>query len=79
MEDARLVRFDDDGAVRYHATYTAYDGAAIESQLLSTTDFRRFQVSAIAGKPTRNKGLALFPRRIAGRYAALTRFDRESN
>jgi predicted GH43/DUF377 family glycosyl hydrolase len=78
MEDARLVRFDDDGTVRYHATYTAYDGAAIESQLLSTTDFRRFQVSAIAGKPTRNKGLALFPRRISGRFYAVSRWDRES-
>jgi predicted GH43/DUF377 family glycosyl hydrolase len=78
MEDARLVLFDDDGEVRYHATYTAYDGSAIDTRLLSTTDFRRFQVSAIAGKPTLNKGLALFPRRIRGHFYAVSRWDRES-
>jgi predicted GH43/DUF377 family glycosyl hydrolase len=78
MEDARLVRFEDDGEVTYQATYTAYDGASIDTQLLTTKDFRRFRVSAVAGRPTRNKGLALFPRRIRGRYYAVSRWDRES-
>lgn len=79
MEDARLVRLDEeDGPPTYHATYTAYDGTAVSTHLLSTTDFRRFQVSPIAGRGGRNKGLALFPRRIAGEYYALSRWDRES-
>jgi predicted GH43/DUF377 family glycosyl hydrolase len=78
MEDARLVRFEDNGEVTYQATYTAYDGTAVDTHLLTTTDFRRFQVSAVAGKPTRNKGLALFPRRIKGRHYAVSRWDRES-
>lgn len=78
MEDARLVRFSDDGEVTYQATYTAYDGTSIDTKLLSTKDFRRFQITAVAGRPTRNKGLALFPRRIRGRYYAVSRWDRES-
>ena len=48
-------------------------------QVLSTTDFRQFQVSPMAGPGAWDKGLALFPRRIGGRYAALSRADRESN
>jgi predicted GH43/DUF377 family glycosyl hydrolase len=80
MEDARFVRFtDDDGRVAYHATYTAYDGSDISQQLLTTTDFARFSSSPIVGPAAANKGLALFPRRIDGRYAALSRADRESN
>jgi predicted GH43/DUF377 family glycosyl hydrolase len=78
MEDARLVRMDGvDGPV-YHATYTAYDGVAIGMQVLTTTDFLHFQVSPLAGPGARNKGLALFPRRIGGRYFALSRWDREN-
>ena len=80
MEDARFVRFtDDDGTVTYYATYTAYDGADISQQLLETTDFRVFTSSPIVGPAAANKGLALFPRRIGGRFAALARWDRESN
>lgn len=78
MEDARLVRFEDNGEVTYQATYTAYDGALIDTHLLSTVDFRRFRLSGVAGKPTGNKGLALFPRRIKNRYYAVSRWDRES-
>jgi predicted GH43/DUF377 family glycosyl hydrolase len=80
MEDARFVRFvDDDGSVTYRATYTAYDGADISQQLLETTDFVEFTSSPLVGPATANKGFALFPRRIGGRYVALSRFDRETN
>jgi predicted GH43/DUF377 family glycosyl hydrolase len=80
MEDARFVRFvDDDGQSVYYASYTAFDGVAITQQLLETTDFVTFTVSPIAGEAAANKGLALFPRRIGGRYAALSRCDRETN
>ncbi|WP_123026689.1 glycoside hydrolase family 130 protein [Mycolicibacterium stellerae] len=80
MEDARFVRFvDDDGSVRYYATYTAYSGTHIRQQLLETTDFRSFTSAPMAGTAAANKGLALFPRRIGGRFAAMSRADRESN
>jgi predicted GH43/DUF377 family glycosyl hydrolase len=80
LEDARLVRFEeDDGAVTYLATYTAYDGAAISQQLLATADFESFTSTPLVGVVAANKGLALFPRRIGGRYAALTRHDGATN
>ena len=79
MEDARLVRLvDDDGDVTYYATYTAFDGVNIASQMFATKDFRQFHVSPVAGPAAQNKGMALFPRRVGGRYAALSRWDRES-
>jgi predicted GH43/DUF377 family glycosyl hydrolase len=76
MEDARLVRFADSGT--YLATYTAYDGRAVTTHLLATEDFRRFRVTPMAGRGAGNKGLALFPRRVGGRYVALSRWDREN-
>jgi predicted GH43/DUF377 family glycosyl hydrolase len=80
MEDARFVRFvADDGTITYYATYTAYDGVHVAPQLLTTTDFRSFTSAQLTGRASTNKGPALFPRRIAGRYAALSRWDRESN
>ncbi|MGH9157386.1 MAG: glycoside hydrolase family 130 protein [Acidimicrobiales bacterium] len=80
MEDARFVRFTaDDGAVSYLATYTAYDGSEICQQLLETNDFATFTSSPVVGPAAANKGLALFPRRIQGRFAALSRSDRETN
>jgi len=80
MEDARFVRFtDDDGSVAYYASYTAYDGAHISQQLLETDDFRSFTSSPLVGAAAANKGVALFPRRINGRFAALSRPDRETN
>jgi predicted GH43/DUF377 family glycosyl hydrolase len=79
MEDARFVRFvDDDGTVRYFATYTAYDGFTIRPQLIETSDFASFRISTLNGVRDQTKGMALFPRRIGGRYVALTRPDRES-
>jgi predicted GH43/DUF377 family glycosyl hydrolase len=80
MEDARFVRFiDDDGSVTFYATYTAYSGSRISQQLLETTDFQSFVSRPMVGRAAANKGLALFPRRIHGRFAAMSRSDRESN
>jgi predicted GH43/DUF377 family glycosyl hydrolase len=80
MEDARVVRFvEEDGSVVYYATYTAFDGFGILPQLIETTDFEDFRISTLSGGAARNKGMAIFPRRIAGRYAALGRCDGESN
>jgi predicted GH43/DUF377 family glycosyl hydrolase len=76
IEDARFVRFrDEDGSVTYYAPYTAYDGFAILPKLIVTKDFYRFQVNPIHGEHVQNKGLALFPRKIRGQYAMLSRLD----
>jgi predicted GH43/DUF377 family glycosyl hydrolase len=80
MEDARFVRFvDDDGVATYFATYTAFDGTHVGSQLLTTVDFCTFTSTQLTGRGARNKGMALFPRRIRGRYFAVSRWDRETN
>jgi len=80
LEDARFVRFvEDDATVTYFATYTAYDGCTIAQQLLSTTDFQSFTSSPVLGAAADNKGLALFPRRIDGRFYALSRHDGATN
>ncbi|HEY8043511.1 MAG TPA: hypothetical protein VIF35_04560 [Streptosporangiaceae bacterium] len=79
MEDARFVRFTGAHGPVYYATYTAFDGSQVEPHLLETRDFRTFTVSQLSGPSARNKGMALFPRLIGGRYAALSRWDRESN
>ena len=79
IEDARFVRFtDDDGAVNYYATYTAYNGHAILPQLIETQDFLHFRVLTLNGADVQNKGMALFPRRINGSYAMLSRQDDEN-
>ena len=80
VEDARFVRFTDDaGIVTYYGTYTAYDGANIAQQLITTTDFVSFSMAPMAGAAAMGKGMALFPRKIAGSYVALSRSDRETN
>ena len=79
MEDARFVRFtDDDGSVTYYATYTAFDGYEIVPQLIQTDDFLSFRISTLNGPAAQNKGMALFPRRIQGKYVMLSRLDREN-
>lgn len=79
MEDARFVRFvEQDGKVKYFATYTAYDGFQIIPQLIETDDFRSFRISTLNGAAAQNKGMALFPRRIDGKYFMLSRKDREN-
>ncbi|MDR6868782.1 putative GH43/DUF377 family glycosyl hydrolase [Microbacterium resistens] len=77
IEDLRLVRSAQDGPA-YRGTFTAYDGRSISSRLLTTNDFRSFSVHRLIGPPARTKGMALFPRPVAGEYLALTRGDGES-
>jgi predicted GH43/DUF377 family glycosyl hydrolase len=80
MEDVRLVRLTTlDGGTEHVGTYTAYDGHAVRIHLLRTPDLRTFSTAQLSGPGARNKGLALFPRPVDGRYAALSRSDRESN
>lgn len=79
IEDARFVAFqEDDGRTVYYATYTAYDGKIAMPQLLQTEDFLTFEMSTLNGPEVKNKGMALFPRRIKGRYAMLSRQDNEN-
>ena len=79
IEDARFVRFvEDDGSVKYYATYTAYNGHSILPQLIETEDFLHFSILTLNGSAVQNKGMALFPRRINGRYAMLSRQDDEN-
>ena len=76
IEDARFVRFvKDDGSIIYYATYTAFDGAIIMPKLLETTDFYDFKVSPLHGSGAKNKNLALFPRKVNGKYAMMSRID----
>jgi predicted GH43/DUF377 family glycosyl hydrolase len=78
IEDARFVEFEDDGRKTFYATYTAYSGRAIRSELIETADFRSFRMTPLSGSAARNKGMALFPRRIDGRYAMIGRQDNEN-
>jgi predicted GH43/DUF377 family glycosyl hydrolase len=78
IEDARFVEFDDGTTKIFRATYTAYSGTAIRSELIETTDFISFRMSPLNGFAARNKGMALFPRRIGGKYAMISRQDNEN-
>jgi predicted GH43/DUF377 family glycosyl hydrolase len=80
LEDARFVRLEEpDGTATYHASYTAYDGTNINQQLLSTADFTAFTSQPLIGRAATDKGMALFPRKIGGRYHALSRRDGATN
>lgn len=80
IEDARFVRFiEDDATVTYYATYTAYNGETILPQLIETCDFISFKISTLNGKKAHGKGMALFPRKIGGKYVMLSRQDGENN
>jgi len=76
IEDARFVQFrnDDDTSV-YYATYTAYDGALIMPKLLQTTDFYNFKIMPLYGAGAQNKNLALFPRKVNGKFVMISRID----
>jgi predicted GH43/DUF377 family glycosyl hydrolase len=79
LEDLRLVKFThDDGSAEWLGTYTAYNGSAIQSELLRTRDFRAFDLVPMTGPASRNKGMALFPRKIAGQYMMMGRQDGEN-
>lgn len=76
IEDLRLVRFcEDDGRSTYHGTYTAFSGAQARSELISTDDFSSFEMRQLTGDVATAKGMALFPRRVDGRYATIGRQD----
>ncbi len=80
IEDARFVRFvNDDGSVVYYATYTAYNGETILPQLIETRDFLSFNIRTLNGRQVQDKGMALFPRKIGGKYVMLSRQDGECN
>lgn len=79
IEDARFVRFTgDEGIVTYYATYTAYNGHKILPQLLETKDFLTFKMITLNGNFAKNKGMALFPRKINGKYMMISRIDGEN-
>ncbi|MES1149257.1 MAG: glycoside hydrolase family 130 protein [Bradyrhizobium guangdongense] len=78
IEDARFVEFRDGDRKRYYATYTAYSGRAIRSELIETSDFISFRLTPLRGAAARNKGMALFPRKIGGKYAMIARQDNEN-
>lgn len=80
IEDARFVRFvDDDGTEKIYATYTAYNGHTILPRLISTEDFYTFRVMPLHGSGAQNKNLAMFPKRINGKFAMLSRIDGVNN
>src|SRR5262249_29035669 len=79
VEDLRLVTFvDDDGSTTYFGTYTAYSGRDIGCEIMQTDRFAEFGLPPLRGPAAKHKGLALFPRRINGRFAAIGRLDHES-
>lgn len=79
VEDGRFVLFtDDDGSTEYRGTYTAYDGQRIEPRLMVSPDLRTFRAEGLAGPAAHNKGMAIFPRKVDGRYVSLCRSDGES-
>ena len=77
IEDARFVKFEGDSNT-YYATYTAYSGKAIRSELIETRDFLTFRMTPLTGAASRNKGMALFPRKLNGKYAMIGRQDNEN-
>ncbi|MFC4871964.1 glycoside hydrolase family 130 protein [Negadavirga shengliensis] len=80
IEDARFVNFtEDDGTEKIYATYTAYNGHKILPKLLSTEDFYIFRVMPLHGKGALNKNMALFPKKISGKYAMMARIDGVNN
>ena len=79
LEDLRITQFThDDGSLEWIGTYTAYDGAKIQSELMRTRDFRAFDLVPMTGPAARNKGMALFPRKIGGQYMMIGRQDGEN-
>jgi beta-1,2-mannobiose phosphorylase / 1,2-beta-oligomannan phosphorylase len=80
IEDARFVKFSDENdETIYYATYTAYDGSSIMPKLLETRDFLHFKILPVHGEIAKNKGMALFPRKVNGKYAMLCRLDGFNN
>ncbi len=78
IEDARFAAFEDNGEITYCATFTAYDGHMIRSEFLQTKDFLKFKLFPLTGSASVNKGMALFPKKINGKYGMIARRDNEN-
>ena len=78
MEDVRLVKFSDEQGERFYGTYTAYDGRNIQSRLLETTDFCSFKIRSLKGASAKDKGMGIFPEKINGKFAIISRQGGES-
>lgn len=79
IEDARFIAYSNgDGSYTYYAPYTAYNGITILPQLIETKDFYRFKIKTMTGPGSQNKGMALFPKKINGKYAMISRNDNEN-
>jgi len=74
MEDVRFVRFtEDDNSIKYFGTYTAYNGNSFRTQLIETLDFKEFKIHTLKGKGIQDKGMAIFPRKVKGKYVITSR------
>jgi predicted GH43/DUF377 family glycosyl hydrolase len=73
MEDVRLVKFEDGGKIWYYGTYTAYDGKHIQTKLIETNDFIHFKIRTLYGSAIHDKGMALFPERVNGKFVMISR------
>lgn len=73
MEDVRFVQFNDNGKIIYYGSYTAYDGRQIRSQLIETDDFNVFKIHTMYGKAVSDKGMALLPEKVNGKYVMISR------
>jgi predicted GH43/DUF377 family glycosyl hydrolase len=79
LEDLRICHFThDDGQEEWIGTYTAYNGSVIQSELMRTRDWRSIDLVPMSGGASRNKGMALFPRKVNGKYMMLGRQDGEN-
>lgn len=78
LEDARFVKFTDNEESKYYATYTAYNGKTFRTQIVETSDFRNFEIGTLHGAMVQDKGMALFPRKINGKYVMSSRQDGEN-
>lgn len=73
MEDLRLVKFEDEGEVKYYGTYTAYNGKHIQTKLIETNDFNIFKIRTLHGSAIHDKGMALFPEKVNGKFVMISR------
>ena len=78
LEDARFVKFHDEGTSKFYGTYTAYNGKTFRTQIIETTDFQNFEIGTLHGHMVKDKGMALFPRKINGKYFVTSRQDGEN-
>ncbi|MCF8240827.1 MAG: glycoside hydrolase family 130 protein [Melioribacteraceae bacterium] len=78
LEDARFVKFVNNGDVKYYATYTAYNGKTFRTQIIETNDFKNFDIGTLHGKMIKDKGMAIFPRKVNGKYFITSRQDGEN-